>query len=129
MRRHRLRTAPDADSGATSTLSARIYGMKRPYPGFSDHVGLNAAVVIMIFSGVTLYWVFRRWDWVRTGSDAIGMLRTRPGRPEGRRTSGHSYRDRSIVRFQCVTKCLPCALKFIAPCCYVATLTVIGAFL
>jgi Mg2+ and Co2+ transporter CorA len=35
-----------------------------PYPGFSNHVGLIVAVVIMLVTGVGLYAVFRRNDWL-----------------------------------------------------------------
>jgi magnesium transporter len=38
--------------------------MNVPYPGFSDHAGRIAAAAIMIVSGVTLYVVFRRRDWL-----------------------------------------------------------------
>ena len=38
--------------------------MNVPYPGFSDHVGLIVAIAIMLVSGVRLYGVFRRNDWL-----------------------------------------------------------------
>ncbi len=38
--------------------------MNVPYPGFSNHVGLLVAVAIMLVSGVVLYTVFRRQDWL-----------------------------------------------------------------
>jgi magnesium transporter len=49
---------------AVPTFITGFYGMNVPYPGFSDHVGFIAALVIMIGSGALLYWVFRRNDWL-----------------------------------------------------------------
>jgi magnesium transporter len=49
---------------AVPTFITGFYGMNVPYPGFSQHVGIIAAAVLMIGSGVGLYWVFRRNDWL-----------------------------------------------------------------
>jgi magnesium transporter len=49
---------------AVPTFITGFYGMNVPYPGFSDHVGLAVAVAIMLVSGVVLYVVFRRNDWL-----------------------------------------------------------------
>jgi magnesium transporter len=49
---------------AVPTFITGFYGMNVPYPGFANHVGLIVAVVIMLGSGVLLYWVFRRNDWL-----------------------------------------------------------------
>jgi magnesium transporter len=49
---------------AVPTFITGFYGMNVPYPGFSDHVGFLVALVIMLGSGVLLYWVFRRNDWL-----------------------------------------------------------------
>lgn len=49
---------------AVPTFVTGFFGMNVPYPGFSDHAGLIAAFVIMIGSGLLLYWVFRRNDWL-----------------------------------------------------------------
>ncbi len=49
---------------AVPTFITGFYGMNVPYPGFSDHIGFIVATVIMIGSGVLLYWVFRRNDWL-----------------------------------------------------------------
>jgi len=49
---------------AVPTLITGFYGMNVPYPGFSNHVGFAAAMVIMIVSGALLYWTFRRNDWL-----------------------------------------------------------------
>jgi hypothetical protein len=49
---------------AVPTFITGFYGMNVPYPGFGNHVGLIVAALIMIGSGVLLYWVFRRNDWL-----------------------------------------------------------------
>ena len=49
---------------AVPTFITGFYGMNVPYPGFSRPVGLAAAVGIMIISGLVLYIVFRRRDWL-----------------------------------------------------------------
>jgi magnesium transporter len=49
---------------AVPTFITGFYGMNVPYPGFSNHVGLIVAVAIMLISGVCLYGVFRRNDWL-----------------------------------------------------------------
>jgi magnesium transporter len=49
---------------AVPTFITGFYGMNVPYPGFGDHVGLIVAASIMVVSGVVLYWVFRRNDWL-----------------------------------------------------------------
>jgi len=49
---------------AVPTFITGFYGMNVPYPGFSNHVGLIVAVAIMLISGVCLYAVFRRNDWL-----------------------------------------------------------------
>jgi magnesium transporter len=49
---------------AVPTFITGFYGMNVPYPGFSNHVGLIVAVAIMLVSGVGLYAVFRRNDWL-----------------------------------------------------------------
>jgi magnesium transporter len=49
---------------AVPTFITGFYGMNVPYPGFGGHVGFSAAIAIMIGSGILLYWVFRRNDWL-----------------------------------------------------------------
>jgi magnesium transporter len=49
---------------AVPTFITGFYGMNVPYPGFSDHIGFIVATVIMLGSGVLLYWIFRRNDWL-----------------------------------------------------------------
>jgi magnesium transporter len=38
--------------------------MNVPYPGFSHEAGFAASIAVMIISGVILYVVFRRRDWL-----------------------------------------------------------------
>lgn len=49
---------------AVPTFITGFYGMNVPYPDFGNHVGFIAAAVIMVVSGVLLYWLFRRNDWL-----------------------------------------------------------------
>jgi magnesium transporter len=49
---------------AVPTFITGFYGMNVPYPGFSNHIGLLVAVAIMLISGIALYAVFRRNDWL-----------------------------------------------------------------
>ena len=49
---------------AVPTFITGFYGMNVPYPGFSNHVGFIVAALIMVVSGVALYWLFRRNDWL-----------------------------------------------------------------
>jgi magnesium transporter len=49
---------------AVPTFITGFYGMNVPYPGFSDHFGLISAFAIMIVSGIVLYILFRRRDWL-----------------------------------------------------------------
>ena len=49
---------------AVPTFITGFYGMNVPYPGFSDHYGLVASIAIMLISGLILYTVFRRKDWL-----------------------------------------------------------------
>jgi magnesium transporter len=65
---------------AVPTFITGFYGMNVPYPGFSDHVGFVIASLIMIGSGVLLYWVFRRNDWL--------LSRLSPAGPTGRARAG-----------------------------------------
>jgi magnesium transporter len=66
---------------AVPTFITGFYGMNVPYPGFSNHVGFIVASVIMIGSGVLLYWVFRRNDWLLSpgGDPRTPRLSGRPG--------------------------------------------------
>jgi magnesium transporter len=49
---------------AVPTFITGFYGMNVPYPGFSREVGFLVSVGIMILSGLVLYRVFRRNDWL-----------------------------------------------------------------
>ena len=49
---------------AVPTFITGFYGMNVPYPGFSRPVGLAAALAIMVISGLVLYFVFKRRDWL-----------------------------------------------------------------
>ena len=49
---------------AVPTFITGFYGMNVPYPDFGNHVGFVIAAVIMIVSGVLLYLLFRRNDWL-----------------------------------------------------------------
>jgi magnesium transporter len=49
---------------AVPTFITGFYGMNVPYPDFGNHAGFVAAAVIMVVSGVLLYWLFRRNDWL-----------------------------------------------------------------
>jgi magnesium transporter len=49
---------------AVPTFITGFYGMNVPYPGFSHAAGLASSVAIMIISGILLYVVFRRKDWL-----------------------------------------------------------------
>ncbi|HEV3067465.1 MAG TPA: magnesium transporter CorA family protein [Streptosporangiaceae bacterium] len=49
---------------AVPTFITGFYGMNVPYPGFSHEAGLFASVGIMIAAGATLYFVFKRKDWL-----------------------------------------------------------------
>jgi magnesium transporter len=49
---------------AVPTFITGFYGMNVPYPGFSRQSGLAVAVGIMVVSATSLYFVFRRHDWL-----------------------------------------------------------------
>jgi magnesium transporter len=49
---------------AVPTFITGFYGMNVPYPGFSRQAGLASSIAIMIVSGVLLYVIFRRKDWL-----------------------------------------------------------------
>ena len=49
---------------AVPTFITGFYGMNVPYPGFSKEVGFVISAAVMLISGVVLYTVFRRKDWL-----------------------------------------------------------------
>jgi magnesium transporter len=73
---------------AVPTFITGFYGMNVPYPGFSDHVGFIVAAVIMVGSGVLLYWTFRRNDWL------LSRLARHSGRPH--RSGPRGIRSRGV---------------------------------
>jgi magnesium transporter len=49
---------------AVPTFITGFFGMNVPYPGFAKASGLDASVVIMVLSGLVLYLIFKRRDWL-----------------------------------------------------------------
>jgi magnesium transporter len=49
---------------AVPTFITGFYGMNVPYPGFSAHTGWITALSVMLISGLVLYAVFRRREWI-----------------------------------------------------------------
>ena len=49
---------------AVPTFVTGFYGMNVPYPGFSRQSGVAVSVAIMFIAATTLYFVFKRKDWL-----------------------------------------------------------------
>jgi magnesium transporter len=49
---------------AVPTFITGFYGMNVPYPGFSRQFGLATSITIMVVSGIALYVIFKRKDWL-----------------------------------------------------------------
>jgi magnesium transporter len=49
---------------AVPTLITGFFGMNVPYPGFGNKAGLAASVAIIALTGLVLYLVFKRKDWL-----------------------------------------------------------------
>jgi magnesium transporter len=49
---------------AVPTLITGFFGMNVPYPGFGEKAGLAASVAIIALTGLVLYLVFKRKDWL-----------------------------------------------------------------
>ena len=49
---------------AVPTLITGFFGMNVPYPGFGDTAGLAASVAVIALTGLVLYLVFKRKDWL-----------------------------------------------------------------
>ncbi len=49
---------------AVPALVTGFYGMNLPFPGFQQHWGVGASVVLMVGACVGLYVLFRRIDWL-----------------------------------------------------------------
>jgi magnesium transporter len=49
---------------AVPTLITGYFGMNVPYPGFGEKAGFAAAVATMVLTGLVLYLIFKRKDWL-----------------------------------------------------------------
>jgi Mg2+ and Co2+ transporters len=49
---------------AVPTAVTGFYGMNVPYPGFSQHWGFFASVVIVVLSSLALYAIFKKRGWL-----------------------------------------------------------------
>ncbi len=49
---------------AVPTLITGFYGMNVPYPGFGRQSGFAVSSVIMVITGLLLYTIFKRNDWL-----------------------------------------------------------------
>jgi magnesium transporter len=49
---------------AVPTAITGFYGQNVPYPGFSEHWGFWFSTVLIVVLSGTLYWAFRRSDWI-----------------------------------------------------------------
>jgi magnesium transporter len=49
---------------AVPTFITGFYGMNVPYPGFSRQAGFDASVILMPITGLILYLIFKRKDWL-----------------------------------------------------------------
>lgn len=49
---------------AVPTLITSWYGQNIPYPGFNETSGLVASLLLIVVSAATLFWAFRKWDWL-----------------------------------------------------------------
>ncbi|MCO6006794.1 magnesium transporter CorA family protein [Actinoallomurus purpureus] len=49
---------------AVPTAITGFYGENVPYPGFGQHWGFLTSIVVLVITGVALYIVFRRRDWI-----------------------------------------------------------------
>jgi len=49
---------------AVPTFVTGFYGMNVPYPGFSAQSGAVVSIAIMLVAAITLYFVFKRKDWL-----------------------------------------------------------------
>jgi magnesium transporter len=82
---------------AVPTFITGFYGMNVPYPGFSKQIGFGVSCAFMVVSGLVLYVVFRRRDWLlpayqcpppadfrrqpASGVSGLAASRCRPRRP------------------------------------------------
>jgi magnesium transporter len=49
---------------AVPTAITGFYGQNVPYPGFSAHWGFWFSTALIVVLSGTLYWAFRRSDWI-----------------------------------------------------------------
>ena len=49
---------------AVPTLITGYFGMNVPYPGFGEKAGFAASVVAIVLTGLVLYLIFKRKDWL-----------------------------------------------------------------
>jgi Mg2+ and Co2+ transporter CorA len=49
---------------AVPTLITGYFGMNVPYPGFGDKTGLVTSIATIVLSGLVLYLIFKRKDWL-----------------------------------------------------------------
>jgi magnesium transporter len=49
---------------AVPTAITGYFGMNVPYPGFSEKAGFAASIAVMVVSGLVLYLIFKRKDWL-----------------------------------------------------------------
>ena len=49
---------------AVPTAITGFYGQNLPYPGFATHWGFWFSTTLIVVLSATLYWSFRRHDWL-----------------------------------------------------------------
>jgi Mg2+ and Co2+ transporter CorA len=49
---------------AVPTLITGYFGMNVPYPGFGEKAGFAASIVTIVLTGLVLYFIFKRKDWL-----------------------------------------------------------------
>ena len=49
---------------AVPTLITGYFGMNVPYPGFGEKAGFAASIVTIVLTGLVLYLIFKRKDWL-----------------------------------------------------------------
>jgi magnesium transporter len=49
---------------AVPTLITGFFGMNVPYPGFGEKAGLTASITTIALTGLVLYLIFKRKDWL-----------------------------------------------------------------
>jgi magnesium transporter len=49
---------------AVPTLITGCFGMNVPYPGYGEKAGFAASIVTIVLTGLVLYLIFKRKDWL-----------------------------------------------------------------